>query len=84
MNRAGGIRFLPSLHDKPEMDASETIAVCPVDPYVDSNYFQILKKLSVQALKGGANLLLMGVELTYPSEKYGYIYSGEQGTGWRS
>ena len=61
------------LHDKQAVDADETVVVCPVDPYVESDYFQMLEKLSVQAAKGEANLVLMGVEPTYPSEKYGYI-----------
>lgn len=61
------------LHDKQGVDADETVVVCPVDPYVELDYFQMLEKLSVQAAKGEANLVLMGVEPTYPSEKYGYI-----------
>lgn len=61
------------LHDKQDVDADEIVVVCPVDPYVESDYFQTLEKLSIQAAKGEANLVLMGVEPTYPSEKYGYI-----------
>ena len=61
------------LHDRQGVDTEETVVVCPVDPYVESDYFQMLEKLSVQAAKGEANLVLMGVEPTYPSEKYGYI-----------
>lgn len=61
------------LHDKQGVDAEEIVVVCPVDPYVEFDYFQMLEKLSVQAAKGEANLVLMGVEPTYPSEKYGYI-----------
>lgn len=61
------------LHDKQGVDADETVVVCPVDPYVESDYFQMLEKLSMQAEKGEANLVLMGIEPTYPSEKYGYI-----------
>ncbi len=57
------------LHDKQNVDDTETVVVCPVDPYVESDYFQMLEKLSVQAKKGEANLILMGVEPTYPSEK---------------
>ncbi len=49
------------------------VVVCPVDPYVEENYFDMLKKLEEQAQKGEANLVLMGIEPTYPSEKYGYI-----------
>lgn len=57
------------MHISPE----EPVVVCPVDPYVDEDYFQALKQLSQQAEKGEANLVLMGIEPTYPSEKYGYI-----------
>lgn len=57
------------LHISPE----ESVVVCPVDPYVNDDYFEALKKLSAQADKGEANLVLMGIEPTYPSEKYGYI-----------
>lgn len=57
------------LHISPE----ESVVVCPVDPYVDDDYFEALKSLSEQADKGEANLVLMGIEPTYPSEKYGYI-----------
>ena len=51
----------------------EAVVVCPVDPYVDDDYFEALKSLGEQADKGEANLVLMGIEPTYPSEKYGYI-----------
>ena len=51
----------------------ESVVVCPVDPYVEDNYFEALKKLGELAEKGEANLVLMGIEPTYPSEKYGYI-----------
>ena len=57
------------LHVSPE----ESVVVCPVDPYVEDGYFEALKELSAQADQGEANLVLMGIEPTYPSEKYGYI-----------
>ena len=49
------------------------MVVCPVDPYVEDDYFAALKELGSLAEKGDANLVLMGIEPTYPSEKYGYI-----------
>lgn len=55
------------------VDENESVVVCPVDPYVEEDYFEALKSLSDQADKGEANLVLMGIEPTYPSEKYGYI-----------
>lgn len=51
----------------------EAVVVCPVDPYAERDYFEALKELSKQAETGKANLFLMGIEPTYPSEKYGYI-----------
>ncbi len=61
------------LHDIQGVDEEEAVVVCPVDPYVEDDYFEALKVLGAQALKGEANLVLMGIEPTYPSEKYGYI-----------
>ncbi|MBR1670122.1 MAG: cupin domain-containing protein [Butyrivibrio sp.] len=61
------------LVDELGVDESDPVVVCPVDPYVEDDYFEALKKLSDQAAKGEANLVLMGIEPTYPSEKYGYI-----------
>lgn len=55
------------------VDPEESVVICPVDPYVEEAYFRALKELSDQADKGEANLVLMGIEPTYPSEKYGYI-----------
>lgn len=61
------------LADVQGVDLNEPVVVCPVDPYVDESYFEALTTLSQQAAKGEANLVLMGIEPTYPSEKYGYI-----------
>ena len=51
----------------------EAVVVCPVDPYVEDAYFEALKDLGERANVSDANLVLMGIEPTYPSEKYGYI-----------
>ena len=61
------------LHDVQGISEDEVVVVCPVDPYAEKEYFDTLQKLSEQAEKGEANLVLMGMEPTYPSEKYGYI-----------
>lgn len=61
------------LHDVQGVSEEEAVVVCPVDPYVDENYFAALKNLWELASVGEANLVLMGMEPTYPSEKYGYI-----------
>ncbi len=61
------------LHDIQGVPEDESVVVCPVDPYVEDDYFVALDLLGKQAAKGTANLVLMGIEPTYPSEKYGYI-----------
>ncbi|XME02397.1 sugar phosphate nucleotidyltransferase [Lachnospiraceae bacterium C1.1] len=61
------------LHDVMGVSEDEEVVVCPVDPYVDDDYFEALKKLADLVKKGTANLSLLGIEPTYPSEKYGYI-----------
>ncbi len=61
------------LADVKGISCEEAVIVCPVDPYVDEDYFEALKKLGELAESGDANLVLMGIEPTYPSEKYGYI-----------
>lgn len=61
------------LHDVQHIGEEEAVVVCPVDPYVENDYFEALKGLGNQAAVSEANLVLMGIEPTYPSEKYGYI-----------
>lgn len=61
------------LHHVKGISLDEAVVVCPVDPYVKDDYFKGLKELGHLAENGEANLVLMGIEPTYPSEKYGYI-----------
>lgn len=61
------------LYDVLNVDEDEAVVVCPVDPYVEDDYFKALEKLYKLASEGKSNLTLMGMEPTYPSEKYGYI-----------
>lgn len=61
------------LKDVQGVSEEEPVVVCPVDPYVENAYFEALKDLSDLAAVGDANLTLLGIEPTYPSEKYGYI-----------
>ncbi|MDD4689502.1 MAG: sugar phosphate nucleotidyltransferase [Eubacteriales bacterium] len=61
------------LHYEKGVGIDEAVAVCPVDPYVESAYFEAVKQLTLLAQSGTSRLCLMGVEPTYPSEKYGYI-----------
>ena len=61
------------LHDVKGIPEDEAVVVCPVDPYVNDDYFAALHQLWELAQQGTANLVLMGIDPTYPSEKYGYI-----------
>ena len=61
------------LHDVMGVPEEEAVVVCPVDPYVEKEYFESLQKLWELAQMGTANLTLMGIDPTYPSEKYGYV-----------
>lgn len=61
------------LYDIQKIKKEEIVIVCPVDPYVDVDYFDSIKELEKLAKEGEANLTLLGIEPTYPSEKYGYI-----------
>lgn len=61
------------LKDVQGVGEEESVVVCPVDPYVENDYFEALKALGDRAAVSSVNLVLMGIEPTYPSEKYGYI-----------
>ncbi len=72
------------LHDVQNYPEDEAVVVCPVDPYVDLPYFECVNKLYEAAERGGKNLVLMGIQPTYPSEKYGYIKPTMDADGNRS
>lgn len=61
------------LHDVLKVALDDTVAVCPVDPFVENTYYEAVSELVKLAADDNANLTLMGIEPTYPSEKYGYI-----------
>ena len=55
------------LHDRLGISRDDAVVVCPVDPYVDLDYFQMLSKLNEKAKSEVSNLTLMGTEPTYIS-----------------
>lgn len=61
------------LKDVQGLSEEDCVAVCPVDPYVDNTYYQTVQKLEEIVSEGQSDLVLMGIEPTVPSEKYGYI-----------
>lgn len=61
------------LKDVCHVTEDESVIVCPVDPYVDISYYEAIEQLDGLVQQDSANLTLMGINPTYPSEKYGYI-----------
>lgn len=55
------------------VNPNEVVAVLPVDSYVDDLFFLRVKELEDVLMTTNADLALIGVTPTYPSEKYGYI-----------
>lgn len=55
---------------------NEVVAILPVDPYVEDYFFDTIKQLESVIHSSGADLALIGVKPSYPSEKYGYIVPG--------
>jgi mannose-1-phosphate guanylyltransferase len=51
----------------------EVIGVLPVDPYVDDAFFSEILELEDILKSSNSELALIGIQPTYPSEKYGYI-----------
>lgn len=51
----------------------ELVVVMPCDPYTEQGYFDTIAKMCEAAGQNAAELILMGIAPTYPSQKYGYI-----------
>lgn len=73
------------LRDVKNISEDEAIVVCPVDPYVNDSYFNVVKRIGECVDKHEYNLTLMGIKPTYPSAKYGYILSpdGKRVSGFK-
>nr|WP_243895948.1 sugar phosphate nucleotidyltransferase [Paenibacillus sp. F411] len=55
----------------------EIVAVLPVDPYVETHFFQKVKELEPLLKDTGADLGLIGAAPDRPSSKFGYMVPGE-------
>ena len=69
------------LVDTKKIALTDYVVVCPVDPYVELDYFIAINNLYIQACTQNENIMLLGVKPTYPSEKYGYIIPEESANG---
>jgi mannose-1-phosphate guanylyltransferase len=61
------------LYSEVGVPPDETVCVLPVDPFVETTFFEKVKGLEAALERTGAQLALIGSKPTYPSEKYGYI-----------
>ncbi|WP_379971140.1 sugar phosphate nucleotidyltransferase [Ectobacillus sp. sgz5001026] len=55
------------------VDLNEVITVMPVDPFVENQFFDKVKDLEGVIKQSGMDIVLIGVNPTYASTKYGYI-----------
>lgn len=61
----------------------DTVVVMPIDTYADQEYYDRIPMLDKAVQLGMADLVLLGVEPTYPSCKYGYIVpASREGEVW--
>ncbi len=67
------------LRDKKGVPEEEPVVICPVDPFVEQDYFEAVIRLGKLAGTGASNLALLGILPSYPSEKYGYILPEDGG-----
>ena len=52
---------------------NDTVIVMPIDSYADQAYYDSVTRLDRAVQEDFAEIVLMGVKPTFPSEKYGYI-----------
>lgn len=53
----------------------DVVIFLPVDMYADDDYFSLISQFENAINQSNFDLILMGANPTYPSEKYGYISS---------
>ena len=51
----------------------EVVVIMPCDPYTEIGYFETIGRMVECIKEDVAELVLMGITPTYPSEKYGYV-----------
>lgn len=52
---------------------NEVVVIMPCDPYTEIGYFEAISRMVECVKQDVAELVLMGITPTYPSEKYGYV-----------
>ena len=63
---------LAYLTDVRKVSPDEPVIICPVDPYVEDDYFKALIDLE-KLVAEEEGICLLGIDPTFPTSKYGYI-----------
>ncbi|AEB07298.1 Mannose-1-phosphate guanylyltransferase [Coriobacterium glomerans PW2] len=58
-------------------NSTDTVIVMPIDTYAEQDYYESIPAIDDAVRTGASELVLLGVEPTYPSAKYGYIVPDE-------
>ncbi|WP_449600442.1 sugar phosphate nucleotidyltransferase [Paenibacillus sp. Marseille-Q9583] len=61
------------LHTKWYVNEEEVVVVMPVDVEADEGFFVAIRQLALEFESSTANIGLIGLKPTHPSEKFGYI-----------
>jgi mannose-1-phosphate guanylyltransferase len=56
-----------------QLGEDDVFIVCPIDPFAEAKYFELLAEVGDLVHTGNKNIGLLGALPSYPSEKYGYI-----------
>lgn len=59
-------------HEK-KCSTEETVIVMPCDPYTEAGYFECIKEMATALNHNAFDMIIMGINPTYPSSKYGYV-----------
>ncbi len=65
------------------LQKDEVVVVMPCDPYTEAGYFDTVSQMITAVENNVADLVLMGINPTYPSAKYGYIVPEKTAIGDR-
>ncbi len=66
---------------KKKCQDDEVVVIMPCDPFTEAGYFETIAKMVKCVEADVADLVLMGITPTYPSEKYGYVVPNQETTG---
>lgn len=61
------------LHSEKQTDPNEIICIIPVDPFVETEFFELFHTFPHTLHQSQADLLLLGARPTHPSNQFGYI-----------